>query len=195
MDGGNITMLLEEVYTGAPTVKSGSHPTTVNEFTDQSPALRPEVLAEAVGRMLALGKFDADKILVEEDKGAVLGGALSLAAGLPLAVARWYAYDLGGRSVPVPVDGARCRGTLYVNGIEPGDRLTLVDDTISTGTTLISLIEAVRAAGAEVEEVVVAVEQSADGGRRKVAERFGIAVRSVIRITVDERTGRAVVLP
>ncbi|WP_223734574.1 hypothetical protein [Streptomyces purpurogeneiscleroticus] len=45
-------MLLEEVYAGAPTVKSGRHPATVNEFTDQSPALRPEALAEATGRMV-----------------------------------------------------------------------------------------------------------------------------------------------
>ncbi|MEV0599247.1 phosphoribosyltransferase family protein [Streptomyces sp. NPDC050315] len=187
-------MLLEEVYAGAPTVKSGRHLTTVNEFTDQSPALRPEVLAEAAGRMLALGDFDADKILVEEDKGAILGGALSLAAGLPLAVARWYTYDLGERSVSVPIDSEYFQGTLYVNGIEPGDRLTIVDDTISTGGTLIALIEAVQAAGARVGEVVVAVEKPANGGRERVAERFGITVKSVIRIDVDERTGRAVVM-
>ncbi|MER7398624.1 phosphoribosyltransferase family protein [Streptomyces sp. NPDC000151] len=187
-------MLLEEVYAGAPTVKSGRHLTTVNEFTDQSPALRPEVLAEAAGRMLALGDFDADKILVEEDKGAFLGGALSLAAGLPLAVARWYTYDLGDRSVPVPIDSEYFQGTLYVNGIEPGDRLTIVDDTISTGGTLIALIEAVQAAGARVGEVVVAVEKPENGGREKVAARFGITVKSVIRIAVDERTGRVVVM-
>ncbi|GCD46530.1 phosphoribosyltransferase family protein [Streptomyces paromomycinus] len=187
-------MLLEEVYAGAPTVKSGRHITTVNEFTDQSPALRPEVLAEATSRLIELGSFETGKILVEEDKGAILGGAVSLAVGLPLAVARWYTYDLSGHGISVPLDSEYFAGTLYVNGVEPGDRVTIVDDTISTGGTLIALIEAVRAAGARVEEVLVAVEKPENGGRQRVAERFGIQVRSVIRIAVDPESGRVAVL-
>ncbi|CAM5385104.1 MULTISPECIES: phosphoribosyltransferase family protein [Streptomyces] len=187
-------MLLEDVYAGAPTVKSGRHITTVNEFTDQSPALRPEVLAEATRRLIELGDFEAGKILVEEDKGAILGSAVSLAVGLPLAVARWYTYDLSGHGISVPVDSEYFTGTLYINGVEPGDRVTIVDDTISTGGTLIALIEAVRKAGARVEEVLVAVEKPENGGRERIAECFGIAVRSVIRIAVDPGTGRVNVL-
>src|SRR5690349_21623349 len=49
------TMLLERAYEGAPALLTGKHLTTVNEFTDQIPALRPELLAEARDRLLALG--------------------------------------------------------------------------------------------------------------------------------------------
>ncbi|GHF51279.1 MULTISPECIES: phosphoribosyltransferase family protein [Streptomyces] len=187
-------MLLEQVYQDAPTVRSGKHRTTVNEFTDQIPALRPEVLREATERLVELGKFDSDKILVEEDKGAILGGAVSLAAGLPLAVARWYTYAVGHSSIPVPIDSEYFSGTLYVNGIEPGDRVTIVDDTISTGGTLIALVEAVQAAGATVSEVLVAVEKPQNGGREKVEKRFGIDVRTLVRIAVDDTSQRAYVL-
>lgn len=187
-------MLLEEVYEGAATVPSGRHRTTVNEFTDQSPALRPAVLREAVDRLVAIGTFDSDKILVEEDKGAILGGAVSLAVGLPLAVARWYSYDLGDRSVSVPIESEYFSGTLYVNGVEQGDRLTIVDDTISTGGTLTALIEAVHAAGAKVTEVLTVVEKAENGGRQKVAERFGVEIRSLLRIGVDPATFRAYVV-
>src|SRR3712207_7915708 len=45
-------------------------------------------------RLMALGRFDTDKLLVEEDKGALLGAAVALGSGLPLAVARWYPYSL-----------------------------------------------------------------------------------------------------
>lgn len=39
-------MLLKEIYQSAKVVNSGKTLTTVNEFTDQLPALRPEVLIE-----------------------------------------------------------------------------------------------------------------------------------------------------
>jgi adenine phosphoribosyltransferase len=187
-------MLLEQVYQGAPTVQSGRHRTTVNEFTDQSPALRPAVLQEAVERLVALGKFDSDKLLVEEDKGAIIGGAVSLAVNLPLAVARWYSYRVGEQAISVPITSEYFSGTLYVNGIEPGDRVTVIDDTISTGGTLIALIEAVQAAGATVSEVLVVVEKPENGGCEEVAGRFGVDVKTVIKIAVDKDTQTAYVL-
>ena len=43
-------MLLESVYEGAPAILTGRYLTTVNEFTDQVPALRTSVLKEACKR-------------------------------------------------------------------------------------------------------------------------------------------------
>jgi adenine phosphoribosyltransferase len=186
-------MLLETVYTNAPAVRSGRHYTTVNEFTDQSPALRPEVLREARDRLCALGMFTADKILVEEDKGAILGSAVALHKGLPLAVARWYTYDLT-ESISVPIESEYFTGKLYVNGVSAGDRVVIVDDTISTGGTLAALIRAVEAAGAKVVEVLVAVEKVESGGADRIQREFGLPVRSVIKIAVDPDTRRAFVV-
>jgi adenine phosphoribosyltransferase len=182
-------MLLEAVYRDAPAVRSGRHFTTVNEFTDQVPALRPEVLREARDRLCALGAFAADKILVEEDKGAILGAAVALHKGLPLAVARWYTYDLEG-SIAVPLESEYFAGKLYVNGVSPGDRVVIVDDTISTGGTMAALIRAVEKAGAEVVEVLVAVEKVAMGGVQRIHREFGLPVRSVIQIEVNTEARR-----
>jgi adenine phosphoribosyltransferase len=188
-------MLLEDVYRGAPTIDSGRYRTTLNEFTDQSPALRPEVLQEATSRLVEMGKFDGNKLLVEEDKGAILGAAVSLAVGLPLAVARWYTYKPSDHAIAVPINAEYFTGKLYVNGVESGDRVTIIDDTISTGGTLVALIEAVRLAGAEVSEVLVAVEKPDNGGCARIAEHFGLTVRTLIRIAVDADTNKTVVLP
>jgi adenine phosphoribosyltransferase len=192
-------MLLEQAYEGAPALMSGKHLTTVNEFTDQIPALRPALLAEARDRLLALGPMTGtDKILVEEDKGAILGGVVCLATGLPLAVARWYSYNLadGGPEVrdsviEVPVDSEYFAGTLFVNGINRNDRVAIVDDTISTGGTLAALISAVHKAGATVSEVRVVIEKTATGGVERIHAQFGIPVRSVMRVDVDQDTRRA----
>jgi adenine phosphoribosyltransferase len=180
-------------------LKSGRHLTTVNEFTDQIPALRPELLTEARDRLLALGPMiDTDKILVEEDKGAILGGAVCLATGLPLAVARWYSYNLADAGpevrdfvIEVPLDSEYFAGRLFVNGINRDDRVTIVDDTISTGGTLAALISAVHKAGATVAEVRVVIEKVAAGGVERINAQFGIPVRSVMRVDVDESTRRA----
>ena len=187
-------MLLEQVYENAPAVKSGKHYTTVNEFTDQQPALRPEVLAEARDRLCELGQFDADKILVEEDKGAILGAAICLAKKLPLAVARWYSYELN-HALTASIKSEYFSGKLYVNGISRGDRVVIVDDTISTGGTLVALIEAVSLAGASVVEVLVAVEKVNNRGAELIRSRFNLEVKSLIQITVDPLTQRARVLP
>ena len=193
-------MLLEQIYEGAPTVFSGRYRTTINELTDQRPALRPEILAEAVGRLVGLGTFSAaTKLLVEEDKGAILAGPVCLATGLPLAVARWYPYDLppeaGRPPSVVKIDSEYHTGHLYLNGITAGDRVIIIDDTVSTGGTLVALIEAVRRAGAEVLEALVVTEKPANGGGAAVLARSGVEVKPVLRVDVDAASGLVHVLP
>jgi cysteine synthase len=193
-------MLLEEIYEGAPTVFSGKFRTSVNELTDQRPALRPEVLAEAVTRLVSMGTFTAaTKLVVEEDKGGILAGPVCLAAGLPLAVARWYPYDLpdeGGRpAAEVELTSEYFSGHLYLNGVVPGDRVVIIDDTVSTGGTLMALIEAVRQAEAEVLEVLVVTEKPANGGVAAVQERCGVPVKAVLQVGIDSASGLVRVLP
>jgi cysteine synthase A len=193
-------VLLEQIYEGAPTVFSGSYRTTINELTDQRPALRPEILAEAVGRLVGLGTFSAaTKLLVEEDKGAILAGPVCLATGLPLAVARWYPYDLPAEAGKPPsvveITTEYYTGHLYLNGITPGDRVIIIDDTVSTGGTLVALIEAVRRSGAEVLEALVVTEKPANGGAAAVLARCGVQVKPVLRVAVDASSGLVHVLP
>ena len=193
-------MLLEQIYEGAPTVVSGRYRTTINELTDQRPALRPEILAEAVNRLVRLGTFSAaTKLLVEEDKGGILAGPVCLATGLPLAVARWYPYDLPGEDgkppAEVEITSEYYTGHLYVNGIVPGDQVVIIDDTVSTGGTLVALVEAVRRAGAEVLEALVMTEKPANGGAATVRDRCGIEVKPVLRVAIDSDSGLVHVLP
>ncbi|ELV7529586.1 adenine phosphoribosyltransferase, partial [Edwardsiella ictaluri] len=87
-------MFLEEIYTNSKVVKSGRMLTTVNEFSDQLPALRPIVLIEIAYQVIKYINISFDKIVTEEDKGAPLATTISLLTGKPLAMARWYPYSL-----------------------------------------------------------------------------------------------------
>lgn len=177
---------LIEVYQSAVTVKSGVYRTTVNELSDQIPATRPETLRAAVMTLLELGPILGNKILTEEDKGALLAGLISVSVSKPLAMARWYSYPLPAPgSIVVPLDMEYAKGQLLVNGIVPGDRLSIVDDTLSTGGTAISLIQAAQKVGASVVEMRVVIEKLGFGGRPRLAEEAGLDVKAVLGISIN----------
>lgn len=177
---------IEQVYNNAKVVNSGKHFTTVNELTDQIPALRPSVLWEAALELCKIGSFNTTKIVSEEDKGVSMAVVTSLITGLPLALARWYPYSLDGISdVKVPIDSEYFTGSLYLNGINPGDRVTIVDDTLATGGTVIALVKAIRKAGATVEEILFLVEKTGVGGRERIQTTLGLEVKSVMKIEVS----------
>jgi adenine phosphoribosyltransferase len=79
-----------------------------------------------------------------------------------------------------------------VNGIDPGDRVTVIDDTISTGGTLVALLRAVQTIGAEVHDVVALVEKIDNGGVARVFEKCGIRVKTLLKIQIVD--GRVIVL-
>ncbi|MDT4842000.1 Orotate phosphoribosyltransferase [compost metagenome] len=180
-------MLLKDVYTSAKVVKSGNHFTTVNEFTDQLPALRPKVLWEAALEVVKAGNFNVDKIVTEEDKGTPLATLVSVMTNTPLAIARWYPYSLGTHNeVKVKIESEYFRGDLYLNGVLPGDTVAIIDDTISTGGALIALIKAIREAGGTVGEVVCVVEKVDNRGVERVLKETGITVKTIMKISVAE---------
>jgi adenine phosphoribosyltransferase len=203
---GNLAAIrrLVGVYRSSTTVKSGSNKfTTVNELTDQLPATRWDTLQSALGLLLNVdGPVLGDKILAEEDKGAIIAGLFSVATCKPLAMARMYSYDIPAHfgSVTVPITMEYASGHLLVNGIARGDRLTIIDDTLSTGGTAIGLIRAARSLGAEVVEMRVVIEKLGFGGRKRLLNDTGITVKSVLgisidsdgRISVDEVLGRPI---
>jgi adenine phosphoribosyltransferase len=65
--------------------------------------------------------------------------------------------------------------------------VTIVDDTLSTGGTLLSLLEGVRKRGVTASEILVLVEKVDNGGRARLAAITDIAVRTVMKIRVSEQ--------
>lgn len=187
MKSSNQFHYITEVYRAAQTVRNDDKFTTVNELCDQVPALRPEVLKEATAWLLSEGEFAGNKVVTEEDKGAILAGVVTLLTNKPLAVARWYPYKLPDAStIKVDMTSEYREGDLYLNGVSPGDRVTIIEDTISSGGTIVALVDAVRRAGAEVVEILAVVEKIGYGGIDRVRARTGLEVKTGLGIMVDE---------
>ena len=181
--------ILTAVYNTAGSVltSKGKH-TTINELTDQIPAVRPEVLEAALDILLNIWPLpeEATVVLSEEDKGAILAGMFSTAASLPLAMARHnVTYRIPG-AIQVPLSMEYMDGRLEIHGVKPGDNVVLIDDTLASGGTMVALINAIREAGATVCDIRVVVEKLGYGGREKVATVTDLYIHAGLGINVSE---------
>jgi adenine phosphoribosyltransferase len=184
--------LLEESFDNKPLVTVGKFQFLLNPLTEQVPATSPELLREAAARILAIANLEGvNKIVGEEDRGAILVAAVSLQSNLPLALARWNPSGVPGQ---IAVDFAMeyTQGTLYLNGVERDDQVLIVDDLISTGGTLVALIRAVQQAGAKIRDVICVAEKIEYGGVARVKTETGIAVKTLIKISVAGERSRVV---
>ncbi len=176
--------MLEQAFHDKPLVQVGAYRFLVNPLTEQIPATSAELLRAAAARVLEAVTLDGvTKLAGEEDRGAILVAAVSLQSGLPFGLARWNPSGVPGQ---IAVDFAMeyTQGILYLNGVEPGDQVLVVDDLISTGGTLVALIRAIRMAGAEIRAAICVVEKVEYGGVGRVRAETGVEVKTLVKVSV-----------
>jgi adenine phosphoribosyltransferase len=101
---------------------------------------------------------------------------------LPRTLARWTPSGAPGE-ITVPLANeyiAEGSTQIFLNGVRPGDKVLLVDDLISTGGTLVALVQAVRQAGGEVVELFTIGEKLENDGRRRLRERTGLPLKTLL---------------
>lgn len=109
-------------------------------------------------------------------------GGLTLGSD-PVSYAIAYASQLAG--IPVRAftvrKEAKTHGTgkLIEGAFEPGDRVVVVEDVITTGGSALKAVEAVRAAGGTVVGVLAVVDRE-EGGREAI-EAAGLEVAALAR--------------
>ena len=164
----------------------------INPLTEQIPVTTAELLRAATDWIVEAGDFDGvNKIVGEEDKGAILVASTALATGLPFGMARWYPAGLEGQ-VSVHFEMEYTSGELFLNGVDHGDRVIIVDDMISTGGTLLALIEAVRQAGAEIVDIVCVGEKVDYGGVQRVLDQTGLPVKTLVKLSMEGEQSKVV---
>jgi len=125
------------------------------------PELVSALLTEIADRIIELtgaGVDKIDKIATIESMGIPIGTALSFATRIPLVIIRKRKYELPGE-IAVHQSTGYSKEELYLNGIEKGDRVMVVDDVISTGGTIKAVIQALKLAGALMCDVVAIIER------------------------------------
>ena len=175
---------LRDSLQAAPVIWKGDYPYFIHPVTDGVPRMNPEVLTAITE--LVVGRVDwsgVDILLGIEAMGLPLTAPLSMATGVPLVVARKRAYGLDGE-VEIDQSTGYSKGAMYLNDLQQGERVAIVDDVLSTGGTLEAVIEGVRRAGAVVTEIIAVVEKG--GGLRRLQGLYpDIRIQSLVRLEMD----------
>jgi adenine phosphoribosyltransferase len=151
---------LRESFQRAPVIeKEGGYEYVVLPISNGVPMLEPALLREVVVGITRVADLeDVDKIVTPEAMGIHISTAVSLQTDLPVTVVRKREYGLPGE-VEIHQETGYSEGEMYVNDVEAGDRVLVLDDLLSTGGTLRALTEALDGIGADVADVVVVIRK------------------------------------
>ncbi|MBP8291262.1 MAG: orotidine-5'-phosphate decarboxylase [Caldilineaceae bacterium] len=129
---------------------------------------RPQVLAQAAAAYAELlAGIACDRIAGVPYAALPIGTAVAIVADKPLIYARKEAKGHG-------------LGRLIEGAWRPGERVTIIEDLITSGGSTIQTAETLRAAGLVVEDVIVLIDRE-QGGVEKLAAA-GIRAHSVFRL-------------
>lgn len=173
---------LVESLRNAPVVKKGDYNYFVHGISDGVPALDPCVLKE-IAQVLKerLDLSGIDKIVGVEAMGIHIATALALETGLPFVVIRKREYGLEGEHEILKHTGY-ATSKLYVNDLNEGENIILVDDVVSTGGTLTALIKELKIMGVNLVHTVVVVEKGE--GKKIVEEATGEEIKTLVKLDV-----------
>nr|AIF20129.1 phosphoribosyltransferase (apt) [uncultured marine group II/III euryarchaeote KM3_88_E02] len=174
---------LRQSVLNAPVVWKDDYAYFVHPLTDGVPRQSAVMLQEARDIVLEMVDWEqVDLILGIEAMGIPLASTLSIATGKPLVIARKRPYGLPGEVV-VDQSTGYSKGSIYLNDVNPGDRIFIIDDVVSTGGTLRAVLSAVEDAGAILEDVIIVFEKG-----NKVDElvaQTGWPLRSLVKLRMD----------
>jgi adenine phosphoribosyltransferase len=155
--------LLRESLLEAPIIeKEGGYEYFVHPVSDGVPMLEPELLREIVVRIIRKAELeDVDKIVTPAAMGIHISTAVSLMTDIPLVVIRKRRYGLAGE-VSLTQQTGYSEGEMYINDVEPGDSVLVLDDVLSTGGTMKGILDALSHIGAEVIDVVAVIKKAGE---------------------------------
>ncbi|AXV37564.1 MAG: purine phosphoribosyltransferase family protein [Methanobacteriaceae archaeon] len=165
----------------SPIVKKGEYNYFVHPITDGIPLVESKILREAAEGIAKYGNLDVDKIVCVEAMGIHIATALSLKTEVPFVVVRKRSYGLPGEVAVHQVTGYS-EGELYINGIKKGDRVILIDDVVSTGGTIIAVLNALKNMGVDIVDVITVIEKGK--GKEIVKNETGFSVKTLIKVDV-----------
>jgi adenine phosphoribosyltransferase len=151
--------ILKESLINAPIIWKGDYPYFIHPITDGVPRLEPKVLKAVIELSVPLIDWGSvDMILGIEAMGLPLMAPLSMRTGIPMVIGRKRQYRLEGE-IEINQETGYSKGSIFLNDIKRGENLVIIDDVLSTGGTIRSVIEGVKKTGAIIQNIVVVVEK------------------------------------
>lgn len=183
--------VLQDSLRDSPIIWKGDYPYFIHPISDGIPRMDADVLRatrDLIVEMVDWSKVDL--VVSIEAMGLPLLAAVGDATGKPTVVIRKRQYGMEGE-VRVDVATGYSQSTTYINDIEPGERILIVDDVISTGGTLEPILATLEEMGVILQDIVIAIEKG-EGRERLAKERPDWPIRTLARIDIID--GRVEIL-
>lgn len=165
----------------APIIEKNGYEYFVHPISDGVPKLEPGLLREIVIRIIRKVDLEnVDKIVTPAAMGIHISTAVSLMTDIPLVVIRKRQYGLEGE-VALSQQTGYSENEMYINDVNEGDRVLLIDDVLSTGGTLKAVTEALEYVGADVVDVMAVIKKT---GGENALEGSDYAVKTLINVDV-----------
>ena len=183
--------VLQDSLRDSPIIWKGDYPYFIHPISDGIPRMDADVLRatrDLIVEMVDWSKVDL--VVSIEAMGLPLLAAVGDATGKPTVVIRKRQYGMEGE-VRVDVATGYSQSTTYINDIEPGERILIVDDVISTGGTLEPILATLEEMGVILQDIVIAIEKG-EGRERLAKERPSWPIKTLARIDIID--GRVEIL-
>jgi orotate phosphoribosyltransferase len=132
---------------------------------ETDPALLGPIGA-ALGELATASEPQPDRLAGPELGAVPLAAAAALACGIPFLIVRKASKDYGTEGL--------------IEGIsEPGERVLVIEDVVTTGGALIAAIGALRAAGLVVEHALCVLDR--EEGGNEALQALGVRLESLFR--------------
>ena len=175
--------LLKNSVVEAPVVWKEGYPYFVHPLSDGVPRQSAELLRAARDLISEGVDWDSiDIILGLEAMGIPLAAALCLSSGKPLVIGRKRQYGLPGE-VSIDQSTGYSKGEIFLNDIDKGARVLIVDDVVSTGGTLHPVLKAVEESGAIVQDCWIVFEKGE--GMNNIRSAGDWPLNSLVRIEMQ----------
>ncbi|MFB6080079.1 MAG: hypoxanthine/guanine phosphoribosyltransferase [Haloferacaceae archaeon] len=179
---------LRESLRDAPVVEKEGYHYFVHPVSDGVPTFRPDLLREvAVGVVRTADVEGVDKIVTPAAMGIHISTAVSLMTDLPMVVVRKRRYGLPGE-VSISKRTGYAESEMYVNDVAAGDRVLVIDDVLSTGGTMLAVLDALDSIGAEVADAVAVIRKQGPTDLDDTDHR----VKALVTVTVEDGRVRIV---
>ncbi len=171
---------LRQSLLDTPITEKDGYQYFVHPVSDGVPMLEPELLREITVRILRrVDLEEVDKIVTPAAMGIHISTAVSLSTDIPVAIIRKRSYGLEGEVSLSQVTGYS-ESEMYINDVEAGDRVLVLDDVLSTGGTMKAILDALTEMDAEIVDVLAVIKKA---GKNKLDDT-DYDVKTLINVDV-----------
>jgi adenine phosphoribosyltransferase len=166
-------------------IKKGNYSYLINPLTDGIPSVQPQLLHETINEMKNRIKkfFPIDKILTIEAMGIPLASALSLEINIPYVIVRKRSYNLP-NEITINQKTGYSESGLFINGLKPKEKIVIVDDIISTGGTLKSIVSSLIKNSIKIKGIVIVIDKGK--AVKNIEKEFNLKIETLIKIDIED---------